>query len=105
MIARIWHGWTSVQNANAYESLLREEIFINISNLKIDGFQKIELLKRPQDTEVEFVTIMWFHSIDAIKAFAGENYEKAVVPQRAQDLLLRYDALSQHYEVTESKTG
>jgi heme-degrading monooxygenase HmoA len=105
MIARIWHGWTNKQNAASYESLLKEEIFIAIGNRKIEGFHKIELLKRPLDKEVEFVTIMWFHSIDAIKAFAGEEYEKAVVPQKAQQLLLRYDALSQHYEVTESKMG
>jgi len=105
MIARVWHGWTSTQNAPAYEALLKEEIFIAIGDRKIDGFHKIELLKRRLGNEVEFVTIMWFHSIEAIKGFAGKEYEKAVVPQKAQQLLLRYDALSQHYEVAESKMG
>jgi hypothetical protein len=103
MIARIWHGWTSPENAGAYEKLLKEEIFVNITNRHIEGFRKIELLKRPHGNEVEFVTIMWFQSINAVKAFAGEDYEKAVVPQKAQGLLLRYDAISQHYEITESK--
>jgi hypothetical protein len=105
MIARIWHGWTSPENAGAYERLLKEEIFINISDRHIEGFHKIDLLKRSQNNEVEFVTIMWFHSIEAIKIFAGQEYERAVVPQKAQNLLLRFDALSQHYELTESKMG
>lgn len=105
MIARIWHGWTSPEKAGAYENLLKEEIFVTISNRHINGFHKIELLKRSHGNEVEFVTIMWFLSMEAVKAFAGEDYEKAVVPPKAQELLLRYDALSQHFELTESKMG
>jgi antibiotic biosynthesis monooxygenase (ABM) superfamily enzyme len=105
MITRIWHGWTNLKNEKAYERLLREEIFVHIMEKKIPGFRKIELLKRNQLSEIEFITIMWFDSIENIKAFAGEDYTRAVVPQKAQDLLLRYDRVSQHYEVIESKVS
>jgi hypothetical protein len=53
--------------------------------------------------EVEFVTIMWFDSLDAVRSFAGEDYEVAVVPQKARALLARFDARSQHYEVRADK--
>jgi hypothetical protein len=49
--------------------------------------------------KVEFVTVMWFDSIEAVRAFAGEDYEVAVVPPKARALLSRFDARSQHYEV------
>jgi len=48
---------------------------------------------------MEFVTVMWFDSIEAVRAFAGEDYEVAVVPPKARALLSRFDAHSQHYEV------
>jgi len=56
-------------------------------------------LRREVGEEVEFVTIMWFESIDAVRTFAGEDYEAAVVPAKARALLSRFDARSQHYEV------
>jgi len=99
MISRIWHGWTTSANANAYESLLKSEIFIGIQNRQIAGYQGIQLFRRNLNDEAEFVTVMWFDAIDAIRAFAGEDYEVAVVPPKARELLLRFDARSQHYEV------
>lgn len=99
MIGRVWHGWTTPENADAYESLLRHEIFEGIKDRHIPGFREIQLLRRSLDTEVEFITIMWFDSIEAVRAFAGEDYEVAVVPPEARALLSRFDARSQHYEV------
>jgi len=99
MISRIWHGWTSPSNADAYETLLKSEIFVGIGDRHIAGYRGIQLLRRKVGDEVEFVTIMWFESIDAVRAFAGEDYEVAVVPPKASALLLRFDARSQHYEV------
>jgi hypothetical protein len=99
MISRIWHGWTTSANADAYESLLKSEIFIGIQNRKIAGYRGIQLFRRNLNDEVEFVTVMWFDAIDAIRAFAGEDCEVAVVPPKARELLLRFDARSQHYEV------
>ena len=101
MISRIWHGWTAPANAGAYESLLTQEIFVNIQNRHIDGYRGIQLLRRQLETEVEFVTIMWFDTLDAVRAFAGDDYEVAVIPPKARTLLSRFDARSQHYAVRE----
>jgi hypothetical protein len=99
MIGRIWHGWTTTENADAYESLLRHEILLGIQDRQIAGFRGIQLLRRGLETEVEFVTMMWFDSIEAIRVFAGEDYEVAVVPPQARALLSRFDERSQHYEI------
>ena len=105
MICRIWHGWTTPANADAYEHLLREEIFVGIAQRHIQGFQRIQLLRRPVGAEVEFATIMWFDSLDAVRGFAGDDYERAVVPRSARALLARFDERSQHYEVRETRDG
>jgi heme-degrading monooxygenase HmoA len=99
MICRIWHGWTSSGNADAYERLLRSEIFQGIASRHIPGYLGIELLRRPAADSIEFVTLMWFESIDAVREFAGADYEVAVVPPAARALLQRFDARSAHYEV------
>lgn len=102
MISRIWRGWTSRENADAYEALLRTEIFVGIAKRSIRGYRGIHLLRRDVDDGVEFVTIMWFDSLDAVRAFAGEDYEVAVVPPKARQLLSRFDARSAHYQVIET---
>lgn len=99
MIARIWHGWTIPQNADNYETLLRDEIFTGIQNRQIRGFIGIQLLRRAINDEVEFITIMTFKSLDAVQEFAGKDYQKAVVPDKARDLLSHFDEKSQHYEI------
>jgi heme-degrading monooxygenase HmoA len=99
MISRIWHGWTTPANADAYETLLRNEIFQGIQSRQIAGYRGIHLLRRDLGDEVEFITIMWFDSIEAVRAFAGQDYEVAVVPSKARALLSRFDARSQHYQV------
>lgn len=99
MISRIWHGWTTSGNADKYEKLLKEEIFAGIRHRHIRGFKSIQLLRRNVVNEVEFVTIMLFDSLEAIREFAGEDYEAAVVPEKARAVLLRFDGRSQHYEI------
>jgi heme-degrading monooxygenase HmoA len=99
MISRIWHGWTTPANANIYEALLKDEIFAGIIQRRIPGFQGIELLRRDVGNEVEFVTIMRFDGLVAVREFAGEDYEVAVVPPRARAVLAHFDERSQHYEV------
>ena len=101
MIGRIWHGWTSLDNANSYEALLKTEIFPGILRRNVAGFRRIELLRRDAGAEVEFITIMWFDSHDAVRTFAGEEYDKAVVPPSARAVLKRFDERSRHYEVRE----
>lgn len=99
MIARIWHGWTSFENATTYEDLLRNEIFPSIENRNIKGYKKISLLKCSLENEVEFITLMLFDDLSAVKEFAGKEYEKSYVPQKAQEVLSRHDKFSQHYEI------
>lgn len=103
MLARIWHGWTDHQNAEAYEQLLQHEIFTGFVNKEINGFKGVELLKRTTADETEFTTIMYFDHLDAVKAFAGEDFERAIVPEKAKRLLKRYDATSQHYEIVKER--
>jgi len=101
MISRIWHGYTTPKNADAYEELLKHEIFTGIKGRNIEGFQEIQLFRRDLDKEVEFITVMWFDSLEAVRIFAGQDYEVAVVPPKARELLSHFDDRSQHYEVRE----
>jgi heme-degrading monooxygenase HmoA len=102
LISRIWHGWTTLGNADA---LLKEEIFVGIQNRHIRGFNGIQLLRRTVGEEVEFVTIMAFDSLDAVREFAGEDYEAAVVPEKARAVLAHFDERSQHYEIRADRSG
>jgi antibiotic biosynthesis monooxygenase (ABM) superfamily enzyme len=105
MISRIWHGWTTPGNADKYEALLKEEIFVGIQNRHIGGFKGIQLLRREVGNEVEFVTIMVFDALEAVREFAGEEYETAVVPDKARAVLSHYDVRSQHYEIRVERSG
>ena len=105
MICRIWHGYTSFETADAYENLLKEEIILGIRDRKIEGFREMQVLRRTLENEVEFITVMWFASIESVKQFAGEDYEAAVVPQKAREVLSHFDDRSQHYEVREHVKG
>jgi heme-degrading monooxygenase HmoA len=100
MIARLWNGWTTAANADAYEQLLLGEIGPGIMDRQVPGFREMQVLRRTLDTgEVEFTTIMWFDSLEAVKAFAGEDHERSVVPPEARALLSRFDQRSRHAEV------
>jgi len=99
MIVRIWHGWTSPQNADVYENLLNTQVFPGILAKNVTGFLGLELFRRNLGAEVEFVTMMRFTSLDAVRAFAGEDYETAYVPPAARAVLARFDARSRHYEI------
>ena len=99
MIARIWHGYTKFEDADAYENLLRTEVFPSIERKNVKGYKKISLLKRILDQEVEFITIMLFDDIQSVKQFVGEAYEQSYVPEKARAILSRHDDRSQHYEI------
>lgn len=103
MIARTWHGWTDPEHAEAYQRLLIGEIVPGIMARRIPGLVKFQVHRRNlADGEVEFTTVMWFESLGAVRAFAGEDYEAAVVPAAARALLRRFDARSRHDEVVAS---
>jgi antibiotic biosynthesis monooxygenase (ABM) superfamily enzyme len=97
VIARVWHGYTKPEHADAYEAMLKPELLPGVS--KVKGYQGSYLLRREAGPEIEFITILLFESIDAIRAVAGPDYETAVIPQERREYLSRYDAKSSHYEI------
>jgi heme-degrading monooxygenase HmoA len=97
VIARIWHGYTKPEHANAYESMLKPELLPGVSQLK--GYRGSYLLRREAGDEIEFVSIMLWDSIDALRAVTGADYETAVIPEERRKYLSRYDAKSLHYEI------
>jgi len=105
MIARIWHGGTTPDKTDAYEALLNEEIFVGFKNREIQGFKDIQLLRRRVGDEVEFITIIRFESLDAVKEFAGDDYEACVVQPSARRVLNHFDERSQHYEIKIAEEG
>jgi uncharacterized damage-inducible protein DinB/heme-degrading monooxygenase HmoA len=102
MIGRVWHGWTSRENADAYESLLRTTIFPGIH--RVPGFRGAHLLRRDGPTESAFVTLTWFASQDAVRDFAGPDAEAAVISDAAHALLDRGDARATHYALVVAPT-
>lgn len=100
-VKRVWHGWTTLKNANKYQNLLHDEVFPGIEAKKILGYQSIELFRREIGDEVEFVTTMTFESLQNVIDFQGEDYEKCYVPDAAKLVLKRWDQLSAHYEAIE----
>jgi len=103
VICRLWRGWTSPENAEAYERIVRGEVIPGIEARKIPGFRHIDLMKREIDGEIELQTLMWFDSLDAIKAFVGENYAVSHVPDAARAVLKRFDERAAHYEVIDRR--
>ena len=96
MIARIWHGWTKPENAEAYRRLLVEKILPGIH--RVAGYRGAYLLTRNGAGESEFVTMTLWDSMDAVGEFAGSDSAHAVVPEEARRLLTRFDSRSEHYE-------
>ena len=97
MIARVWRGWTTPETADAYERFLREQMFPSIH--RVDGFLGAELLRREAGAEVAFMTITRFESLAAVREFAGDDYEQAVIEPEARALLARHDERSEHFDV------
>jgi hypothetical protein len=98
MIVRLWRGWTTPGNADAYEELIRSTIFPGILDRGIDGLFRVDLYRRTGEVETEFMTLMWFTDHEAIVRFAGPDWETAVVPAAARAVLSRFDEKAAHYE-------
>jgi len=97
MIARLWQGWIKPENATSYEKLLRTEILPGFDRVR--GYNGAYLFREDGETETEFVTLTLFEDLEAVRRFAGENYEAAVVPAEAKKLLSRFDQRSKHYQI------
>lgn len=103
MICRLWRGWTTYENAEAYQRIVRTEVIPGIESRKIAGFRHIDLMKRDCGQEVEFQTLMWFDSLDAITSFMGEDYAVSHVPAAARAVLKRFDERAIHFEVIDQR--
>jgi len=104
VIARIWHGWTTREKADDYQSILLKEVMPRIASRAISGYHGFHSLRRETRgeagrPEAEFITIMWFDNEDAIREFVGDDFGVAQVPARAREVLSRFDERSAHYEV------
>lgn len=98
MVARVWHGYCSTrEHADAYEAMLKPELLPGISTRK--GYRGSHLLRRDRGDEIEFITILFFDTLDDIKALTGPDYETAVIPEQRRQHLSRFDAKALHYEV------
>jgi hypothetical protein len=100
-VKRIWHGWTSKENADKYQKLLNEEVFPGIEAKNIKGYKSIELFRSDLSDEVEFVTIMTFESLQNVIEFQGEDYKRCYVPDAAKQVLKRWEQTASHYEAIE----
>jgi heme-degrading monooxygenase HmoA len=99
----MWYGWTTLNNASAYESYLQTELFPRLQReLASNGYLGFQVLRSKKPSEVEFVTMLWFKSLSSVQAFAGENYSTPVISEKAKSLLWRYADRVEHYEVSGS---
>jgi antibiotic biosynthesis monooxygenase (ABM) superfamily enzyme len=99
VIMRYWRGWATPGNANAYERIAREEVLPSFAARDLPGYRGSYLLRRQAGEEIEYAVIMTFDSVDAVRAFAGDDYEAAYVPTQVREVLTRFDERSAHYEV------
>jgi heme-degrading monooxygenase HmoA len=97
VICRLWHGWAPQATADDYERYLREELYPRLED--VDGYRGHHVLRRTDGDEVEFVTMTWFDSLDAVRSFAGDEYETPVLTERARALLAHYDDRAVHYDL------
>jgi hypothetical protein len=96
---RQWKGWTTHQNADRYDAIVRE-VLAGIAARGLPGYHGAYLARRDLGDEVEFATLLLFESLDDVRAFAeGDDYELAYVPARARAVLSRFDERSAHFEV------
>ena len=78
--------------------MLRDKIFPSIAARKIDGFRGAELFVQEDGNAVEFVTLLRFDSMDAVKEFAGADASKPVIFPKAEPLITRMEPAG-HYRV------
>jgi hypothetical protein len=104
MVCRVWRGWTSLGHAQNYDDYLQKELFPRLDReLRTHGYRGYQLLRLTRGEEVEFMTMLFFDSIESVRSFAGENYETPVISEKAHMLLTHFGDRADHYELRESK--
>ena len=99
MIMRHWSGVTTPENAKAYLDHLTNDTFPKLKG--IAGFIEAQVLSRDRNGDVEFIVLTKWESMAAVHAFAGENPNRAVVPDAARAVLKSYDTEVSHYNVVQ----
>ncbi len=100
MTCRLWRGWTLAADADAYEHYLREELYPRLEReLGGRGYRGHQVLRRDEGAETAFVTLTWFDSLDAVRAFAGDDPETPLITETAARLLSRHEPRAVHYEL------
>jgi heme-degrading monooxygenase HmoA len=102
MISRHWKGVCRRERADAYIHHLRSETFPALTT--IAGFVRASILRRDVRDGIEFQIVTVWESLDAIKAFAGEDAEVAVVPSVARAMMVEFEPRATHYEVVDTTT-
>jgi heme-degrading monooxygenase HmoA len=97
VIARMWRGWAPLATADDYQRHYESDVSTHLRS--VGGFRGARLLRQADGREVMFTSITFFTGLDAVRAFAGEQYERAVVEPAARSALSRWDALVSHHEV------
>ena len=97
-IIRTWRGWTTIEDAPLYEDMLINEVFPAVKKKGVEGLEKVSISTQEKKDEVEFFLVLQFNCLESVKAFAGEDYEIAYIPENAQRVLVRYDKTANHYE-------
>jgi heme-degrading monooxygenase HmoA len=103
MIARMWRGFALPEKADDYVGHLQRSVAPELH--QIAGFRGVYLLRRQSADEVEFVVLTLWESMDAIRQFAGDHPEAAVVAPAAQALFREYDPTVKHYEIVPNPEG
>jgi heme-degrading monooxygenase HmoA len=97
MVARIWRGAARAADADAYAEYMRRTGIAGYRSTP--GNRGAWMLRRNVGDKTEFVMLTLWDSVDAVKAFAGEDYERAVFYPEDDRYLIERDLTSAHYEV------
>jgi heme-degrading monooxygenase HmoA len=97
MIARVWLAQTTHAQADDYVEHLRTEVLPRTRT--VDGYLGTRLLRRATPGAVEIVVVTFWRSVEAIRGFAGDDLEGAVIADEAAALLTQFDRRVRHYEV------
>ncbi|MFT3750433.1 MAG: antibiotic biosynthesis monooxygenase [Agriterribacter sp.] len=97
MIARIWHGKTSMENFETYTEFLKQTAIPDYQ--QTTGFKGLTFLRQTQNNEGHFTLITYWENLEVIKNFAGQNFEKAKYYPQDKNFLLAFEENVQHLEV------
>jgi hypothetical protein len=103
MVCRVWRGWTTTGRAQSYDDYLQKELFPRLSrDLRSHGYRGYQVLRLNRGEEVEFMTMLWFDSIENVRSFAGKDYETPVISEKARSLLTHFAERADHYQLSGS---